>query len=97
MTVAHGAFVVGRKANRLYKALSAKLPANNAARPFELYFGDGFYQRCVVQWERFKKLRLVKVRLLLPGKVGTVEATHALSSQDSKSITGNGSGIALPA
>ena len=50
-----------------------------------------------VQWERFKEARLVKVRLLLPGKVGTVEATHALSSQNSKSITGNGSGIALPA
>jgi hypothetical protein len=40
---------------------------------------------------------MVKVRLLLARKIGTVEATHVLSSQDSKSITGNGSGIALPA
>jgi hypothetical protein len=39
------------------------------------------------QWKRFKETRLVEVRLLLLGKVGTVEAPHSLSSQDSKSIT----------
>jgi ATP-dependent DNA ligase len=50
----------------------------------------------VVQWKRFKETRLVKVRLLLPRKVGTVKPTHSLSSQDSKSITSKGSGVAIP-
>lgn len=50
----------------------------------------------VVQWKRFKETRLVKVRLLLPGKVGTVKATRSLSSQNSKSITSKGSGVAIP-
>jgi predicted solute-binding protein len=35
----------------------------------------------VVQWKRFKETRLVKVRLLLRRKVGTVKPTHSLGSQ----------------
>ena len=50
----------------------------------------------VVQWKRFKETRLVKVRPLLPGKVGTVKATGSLSSQNSKGISSKGSGLAIP-
>ena len=46
----------------------------------ELYSGDRLYRRYVVQWERPEEARLVKVRLSLSRKVGTVEATDALSS-----------------